>query len=142
LRIGYLIVPKKMTQAFARAKFLVDRQTPLLEQAALADFLSEGHLERHIRRMRRLYARRRQTLTDALARHFGDSAACLGDEAGMHVLVRFDDHGIAARAAANGVRLTNSALYYVGKAPPNEFVLGFSVLSERLIREGARRLAK
>ncbi len=70
------------------------------------------------------------------------NATCLGDEAGMHVLVRFDDHGIAARAAANSVRLTSSALYYVGKAPPNEFVLGFSVLSERLIREGARRLAK
>lgn len=142
LRIGYLIVPKKMVAAFARAKFLVDRQTPVLEQAALADFLSEGHLERHIRRMRRLYGKRRQTLKDALARHFGDGATCLGGEAGMHVLVRFEDGGVAARAAANGVRLTASSLYYVGKAPPNEFVLGFSVLSERLIRDGARRLAK
>jgi GntR family transcriptional regulator / MocR family aminotransferase len=142
LRIGYLIVPKKLAPAFARAKFLVDRQTPVLEQAALADFLREGHLERHIRRMRRLYGKRRQTLKDALARHFGDGAECLGDQAGMHVLTRFDDSGVAARAAANGVRLNGSGLYYLGKAPPNEFVLGFSVLSERLIREGVRRLAK
>ena len=65
-----------------------------------------------------------------------------GDEAGMHVVVRFDDAGVAARAAVNRVHLTPSAMYYLGKAPANEFVFGFSALGERSIREGVRRLAR
>jgi GntR family transcriptional regulator/MocR family aminotransferase len=141
LRIGYLIVPKKLAPAFIRAKFLIDRQTPALEQAALADFLREGHLERHIRRMRRIYGKRRKALIEALAHHFGDRVTCFGDQAGMHVNVRFEDREIAARAAERGVHLTSSALYYIGKAPPNEFVMGFSAHNERSIREGVRRLA-
>jgi GntR family transcriptional regulator/MocR family aminotransferase len=142
LRIGYLIAPAKMVKAFVRAKWLVDRQTAMLEQAALADFLREGHLERHIRRMRRLYGTRREALTSSLARHFGSSATCLGEAAGMHVLVRFDDDGVAERAVTNRVQLSGSSMYYLGKAPENEFVFGFSSLGERAIREGVRRLAK
>ena len=67
-------MPPKLAVAFARAKWLADRQTPLLEQATLADFLREGHLERHIRRMRRIYGRRREVLVESLAKHFGDRA--------------------------------------------------------------------
>jgi GntR family transcriptional regulator/MocR family aminotransferase len=141
LRIGYLIAPPKLVKQFVRAKWLVDRQTAMLEQAALADFLREGHLERHIRRMRRLYGARREALISSLARHFGDRAECLGDAAGMHVLVRFQDDGLGARALANRVQLNSSAIYYLGKAPENEFVFGFSTLGERAIREGIRRLA-
>jgi GntR family transcriptional regulator / MocR family aminotransferase len=141
LRIGYVIVPPKLASAFDRAKWLTDRQTPLVDQATLADFLREGHLERHIRRMRRIYGRRRQVLVEALAKHFGSSAAVLGDDAGMHVLVRFEDETIAGRALANKVTLADSSLYYLGAAPRNEFVFGFSSLNERAIREGIRRLA-
>jgi len=142
LRIGYLIAPPKLVTAFARAKWLTDRQTPFLEQAVLADFLREGHLERHIRRMRRLYARRREVLVEALARYFGDKAQVLGDDAGMHVVVRFDDDGVAARAETNRVQLASAAPYYTGKAPRNEFIFGFSTVTERTIREGIRRLAR
>jgi GntR family transcriptional regulator / MocR family aminotransferase len=141
LRIGYVIAPPRLMKAFVRAKWLADRQTAVLEQAVLADFLREGHLDRHIRRMRRLYGRRRAALVDALERHFGDRVQVLGDNAGMHVVVRFDDDGVAARAEANRVQIESSAMYYVGKAPRNEFVFGFSCLGERAIREGVRRLA-
>jgi GntR family transcriptional regulator/MocR family aminotransferase len=141
LRIGYVVAPGKLVAAFTRAKWLADRNTPMLEQAALADFLREGHLERHIRRMRRLYGQRREVLVDSLARHFGPRAAVLGDPAGMHVLVRFADDSIAERAARNKVQITNAGAYYLGKAPRGEFVLGFSAMGERSIREGVRRLA-
>lgn len=141
LRVGYVIVPPALVPVFTRAKWLSDRQTPVLEQAALADFLREGHLERHIRRMRRLYGRRREVLVESLQRHFGDAAQIIGDPAGMHLLVRFDDERIAERARRNKVQLVSSAAYYLSKAPPNEFVLGFSSLGERTIREGVKRLA-
>jgi GntR family transcriptional regulator/MocR family aminotransferase len=140
LRIGYVITPPKLAETFARAKWLTDRQTPLLEQATLAAFLGEGHLERHVRRMRRLYGRRRAVLVEALAKHFGAQAHVLGDDAGMHALVRFDGAPVAERALANKVALADSAQYYLGTPPPNEFVFGFSSLAERAIREGIRRL--
>src|SRR5262249_2045655 len=59
LRIGYLVVPPDLVGPFTAAKWMADRHTTLLEQAALADFIEEGHLDRHIRRMRRIYQRRR-----------------------------------------------------------------------------------
>jgi GntR family transcriptional regulator/MocR family aminotransferase len=142
LRVGYLIVPAALAPTFRRAKWLSDRNTPILEQAALADFLSEGHLERHIRRMRRIYAGRRAALVEALLRHFGSRATVLGDAAGMHAFARIDDDSIAERALRNKVQLRSARDYYLGAAPANEFVFGFATLGERAIREGVKRLAQ
>jgi GntR family transcriptional regulator / MocR family aminotransferase len=141
LRIGYIVVPSGLVEPFARAKWHADRHTTLLEQAALADFLHDGHLERHVRRMRRLYKRRREVLMEALGRHFGDQVEVLGDEAGMHVVVRFASTGLAARASRNQVHLASTTPYYVSGAPGNEYIIRFSAVGERAIREGVRRLA-
>ena len=84
-----MIAPPSLVARVRRAKWLADRQTPVPEQAALADFISEGHLERHIRRMRRIYGVRRDALVESLQRHFGDRVQIRGDAAGMHLLVRF-----------------------------------------------------
>ena len=142
LRIGYVIVPPSLIARMRRAKWLADRQTPVPEQAALADFIAEGHLERHIRRMRRRYGARRNALVESLQRYFGDRVAIRGDAAGMHVLARFQDaERIAERAAATKVQLVSSAACYLTDPPRNEFILGFSSIGERSIREGIRRLA-
>ena len=142
LRIGYLIVPKILAARFRRAKWLADRQTPVPEQAALADFIAEGHLERHIRRMRRIYGARRDALVESLERHFGDAVQIRGDAAGMHLLVHFQDARITEKAAAAKVQLVSSAASYLTTSPPGEFILGFSAIGERCIREGIRRLAE
>ena len=141
LRIGYVVAPQRLVAALQRAKWLADRHTSLPDQAALTDFIREGHLERHIRRMRRLYGRRRQVLVESLARHFGAGAQVRGDAAGMHLLVKFDDERIAERAAANKVLLMSASAYYLTKAPRAEFIFGFSSIGERTIREGVKRLA-
>ena len=142
LRLGYVIVPRDLVRPFTRAKSLADRATPMLEQAALADFKREGHLERHIRRMRRLYRRRREALLEEMARHFGDSATVQGDAAGMHALVKFEARDIAARAARQGVRLISAAPYYASGRAPGEFIISFAATPERTLAEGIRRLAK
>jgi GntR family transcriptional regulator/MocR family aminotransferase len=142
LRIGYVIAPPGLVPRFRRAKWLADRHTPVPEQAALADFISEGHLERHVRRMRRIYGERRNALVESLQRHFGDRVTIYGDAAGMHVLVRFDDEKIAEKAAAAKVQLVGSASCYLTAAPRGEFIVGFSSTGERSIREGIRRLAE
>ncbi len=145
LRIGYIIAPPGLVPALQRAKWLADRHNPVAEQAALADFIAEGHLERHIRRMRRVYGSRRAALVESLERHFGDRVSIRGDQAGMHVLVHFEDRlegrGIAERAAAAKVQLNSSAECYLTTPPDGEFIIGFSSVSERVIREAIRRLA-
>ena len=142
LRIGFVVVPRDLIVPFTRAKSIADRYTPTLEQAALAEFIHDGHLERHIRRMRRLYQRRREALIDALDRHFGGNAIVRGDAAGMHTLVRFAARDIAARAERQRVRLHSADAYYLSGRSPNEFIVGFSAIDERTLIAGIRRLAR
>jgi GntR family transcriptional regulator/MocR family aminotransferase len=142
LRIGYLIVPKDLIRPFTIAKWMADRHTTFLEQAALAEFMTEGHFERHIRRMRRVYKERRDVLLDALSRHFGDGATVRGEAAGLHLTVRFGGgHGVKQRAERAGVHLAGTGLYYANKPAANEFIFGFAATGERTLREGVRRLA-
>jgi GntR family transcriptional regulator / MocR family aminotransferase len=142
LRIGYVIAPPSLAPRLRRAKWLADRQTPVPEQAALADFIAEGHLERHIRRMRRIYGQRREALVEALDRYFGDRVQIRGDAAGMHLLVQFRDENIADHAAAAKVQLITSKACYLTTPPAGEFILGFSSIGERSIREAIKRLAE
>jgi GntR family transcriptional regulator / MocR family aminotransferase len=146
LRVGYLVAPRALARVFARAKWLADRQTPMIEQRVLADFINEGHLERHLRRMRTLYARRRQALVRALGTHFGDRVTILGENAGMSLMIRLrgklDDDEVTRRARLAGVGLVSARLYYLVESRRDEFLLGYAGLSERRIQEGVRRLAK
>jgi GntR family transcriptional regulator / MocR family aminotransferase len=149
LRVGYLVAAPSLARILARAKWLADLHTPSIEQRVLADFINEGHLERHLRRMRTLYDNRRHTLVRALENHFGDRVTVLGENAGMSLMIRLrselDDDEIERRALASGVGLVGARLYYLGEERPantGEFLLGYAGLTERRIREGARRLAK
>ena len=141
LRIGYLVLPDDLVAPFTRAKWLTDRHTPVLEQAALADFLADGHLDRHVRRMRRIYKARRDVLVDELARAFGGDMRIAGDAAGMHLTARFRGRPLAARAERHGVHLRSTASYYLATPPANEFLFGFAAVGERTIREAVRRLS-
>jgi len=142
LRIGYVVVPSSLVGPFKRAKWIADRHTPLLEQAALAEFLREGLLERHIRRMRKLYGKRRQVLVDALHKHFAERVQIYGEAAGMHLMARFEDNDLAARAARHKVQLVSASDYYLQAEDRNEYLFGFSSLGERSLREGIKRLAR
>jgi GntR family transcriptional regulator/MocR family aminotransferase len=145
LRVGYLVVPPELIAPFTVAKWMADRHTPLVEQAALADFIIEGHLERHIRRMRRLYKRRRDAMLDALDHHFGSRAVVRGDAAGLHMTVGFTGvPDLCARAKRCGVHISSSNIYYSAtpkRGRATEYILGFSAVSERTIRESIKRLA-
>ncbi len=145
LRLGYLVIPEALVPIFRKAKWLNDRQSPMLEQYALADFIKDGHLERHIRKMRRLYDRRRRVLVESLRKEFGDDAEIRGENAGMHVLIRFkskmNDAEMIRRAADHDVNLLSSVEYYLLKPRRGEFIFGYANLSESKIREGIQRLS-
>lgn len=146
LRIGYLVVPKSLVMVFTYAKRLTDRHSPMLEQQVLTDFINEGCLERHIRRMRKLYDRRRQVLMQALEENLGDRVTILGENAGMHLMVQFQTNltaqEVVVASAARGVKLITAERYYLQNPGKCEFVLGYTNLSEAEIREGVSRLAQ
>jgi GntR family transcriptional regulator/MocR family aminotransferase len=146
LRIGYLVVPKSLVSVVAHAKRLTDRQSPMLEQQVLTDFINEGDLERHIRRMRKLYDHRRQVLIQALRENLGDRVTILGENAGIHLMVRlhtdFSEQEVVAKAAKRGVELVAAQRYYLAGNGTSEFVLGYSNLTEEKINEGVYRLAQ
>jgi GntR family transcriptional regulator/MocR family aminotransferase len=145
LRLGYLVVPRSLRAVVIAAKAFCDRQSPALEQRALADFIAEGNFERHIRRMRVAYRERRAALLDALQRHIGVRAQVVGDSAGMHLVVRLDgvdDATLVPRARRAGVVLKSTRPHYLGSAPGGEFVFGFAEHSIETIQEGVKRLAR
>jgi GntR family transcriptional regulator/MocR family aminotransferase len=144
LRIGYLVVPERMATVFTKAKVLADRQAPMMEQYALADFINEGHMERHIRKMRVVYEKRRNATVETLKEVFGDRVAVLGENSGMSVLVRFntdlEDQQVIELGRAQKVGIITAAPCYYEGYEPGEFLLGYSNLNEEEIREGIRRL--
>lgn len=146
LRIGYLVLPKSLASVFARAKWLSDRHLPLLEQQVLTDFIEEGHLERHIRKMRAVYDKRRQILVKALKTHFGERATILGEKAGIHLMVRLhtplSDEQMIQCAAQVGVGILSAAPHYLKPHPKGEFIFGYGELTEQQLEEGIRLLAQ
>ena len=117
LRIGYLVVPESWIHLFRDAKWLCDRATPLLEQDDLTDWIVEGHFERHVRRMRKLYNLRRQVLIKAFEQYFGARVTILGANAGIHVMARIDtalsDRIVIEKAAAIGIGLISAKEYFI-----------------------------
>jgi len=147
LRVGYMVVPDTLLEAFRRAKWLTDRGTPTLEQEALADFIAEGYFERYLRRARSRNAERRAALLDALAEHFGERVEVVGENAGIHVLVWLRGvpmsrvPSLIERAAKAGVGVYGTATTYLEAPREAALLMGYAALSERQIRAGIRGLA-
>jgi GntR family transcriptional regulator/MocR family aminotransferase len=145
LRLGYLVLPAPILPIFLKAKELVDRGAPTLTQAAVADFISEGHFERHLRRLRKEYGRRRKTLVEALDTYLPGLVDYSDVEAGLHIMVFLPadqvEEWIVSAAASLGVGVyPGSAFYLEGPSRPS-LLLGFSGLGTPEIVEGVRRLA-
>ena len=146
LRIGYLVLPQSLIALFARAKWLSDRSLPSLEQQVLADFIEQGHIDRHIRKMRSLYDLRRQALVQALKANFGEKAKILGEKAGLHLMVRLQTHltdeEIIQRAARVGVGMMSAQPSYLNVNCAGELIFGYSELTQEQIQKGISRLAQ
>ncbi len=153
LRIGYLIAPKSLVPAFTSAKWLCDRHTATLEQETLAEFISTGMYERHLRHVRRRNAARRNALLDAVHKHLGDRVEVTGAGAGAHVVLwpakRISETAVAEQAALRGVGVYGISRYYLARSGENgsrssrsALMLGYSSIREQQIREGIRRLSE
>lgn len=143
LRLGYLVVPPELVDAFAAARAVVDRHSPLLEQATLADFIGEGHLSRHIRRMRVLYAERQAVLTSA-TRGFSNLLEVHPCETGMHLLgllpEGIDDRYISQQLAVAGITAPPLSAYRLQPCSRGGLVLGYAAVNSDKIYQAARRM--
>jgi GntR family transcriptional regulator/MocR family aminotransferase len=146
LRLGYMVVPEHLVPAFAAIRRLTDNHPSTLVQPALAEFIEDGSLTAHIRRMRALYAERQALLLEAAARHLGDRLMLKPAEAGMHLVGYLppgtDDRAIAARAGERGVEVTPLAALYQGEADRSGLLLGYAGLTSSEIENGMRALAR
>ncbi|MBZ0186351.1 MAG: PLP-dependent aminotransferase family protein [Candidatus Obscuribacterales bacterium] len=140
LRLGYLVVPEDLIDVFSRVKWLADRHSSLLQQQVLADFISEGHLEKHIRRMRALYEKKRRLMIEMLKGLFEEKIRISGDNAGINILIRLEskrsDAELVARARELGVGIASTRQLYMSNAPSGEFLLNYGGIEEEQIIEG------
>jgi GntR family transcriptional regulator/MocR family aminotransferase len=145
LRLGYLVAPEAVVDAFISARALADRHSPSLEQALVSEFLSEGHFARHVRRMRALYAERQGALVSAARRELAGVLDVGPAEAGMHLVgwlpKKAVDREVSRKAADAGVSAPAVSLYAMGPHAPPGLLLGYAAVNGRQIRDGIRKLA-
>jgi GntR family transcriptional regulator / MocR family aminotransferase len=144
LRLGWLVVPRHLVGAVAEAKVLADRGSPVIDQLTVADFLTHGEFDRHLRRMRPVYRQRRDALLRALREQVPDLEPA-GIAAGLHLVAwlppDLDEAGLVAAAARHGLGVYGVRPYRMADEGPGGLIFGYATLSERTIAEGIRVLA-
>ena len=147
VRLGWMVVPAQLVEPVIAMKSLTDNNTPGLIQLAFAEFISAGHLQRHIHRVRKRHGVKRQVLMQAVEKHLGNRATLIGSGAGIHVLLKL--HTISAdqlpvlihQCAEQQVGVYSSEGYYMTPPTEAELILGYASLTEAQIRTGVKRLA-
>lgn len=144
LRLGWLVVPGRLLDPVTSQKRLADLGSNHLDQHALANYLDSGQLDRHLRRMRATYRKRRDALLAALATHLPE-ARVHGIAAGLHATVELpshhDEHAIAAAARRQGIALTTMTAYRLDSTGPPTLLLGYAQHPEPTINAGIAALA-
>jgi GntR family transcriptional regulator / MocR family aminotransferase len=160
LRLGYALVPPQLAESWRACRELMDIHSCVFTQAAMASCLASGAFERHVRRMRRVYAARRAALLGALAAAFGTAfgpafgadVEVMGEAAGLHIALRFGlprfkalrfDEGTVSRIASAGALVYPAARYAFAPFPGIEriLLLGYGNLDEEAIGRGVAALA-
>jgi GntR family transcriptional regulator / MocR family aminotransferase len=139
LRLGWMVLPGALAGAIADERGWADGGSPALDQLALASFIDRGELDRHLRRMRLRYRRRRDRLVAALGEHLPDNEVG-GAAAGLHVTVALapdaDVDAVLARASARGVGVF--ATHHAGRPL---LLVGYANIAEEAIEPAVRALA-
>jgi GntR family transcriptional regulator / MocR family aminotransferase len=140
MRLGWIVCPAALAEAIAHEKDLEDRGSPWLDQLALATLIQSGRYDRHLRRMRTSYARRRATLVDALTEH-APQVELHGLAAGFHAVAHLPDSlsepAVISAARARAIGLYGMSRYRSsGATSPPQLVLGFGNLREGAIAQG------
>lgn len=146
LRLGYMILPEKLVEPALTIKKESSMNSPLLQQFALARFISDGSLERHISRMKKVYKEKRERLIKLLDKLFGESIELCGDAAGLYLTAAFKNLDISSsrsREAIKAEALTIDLVENHAIEPglhKDKMLLGFGHLTLPELEEAVTRL--
>ncbi len=145
LRLGWLVAPDRLVTGLAAAKLAADMGAPMLDQLTLAELIDRGELDRHLRRMRPIYRRRRDVLLEALARHL-PALHPVGASAGLHLLTwlpaDLDEERILAGALDAEIAINGLAPRWLRPGGRGGLIFGYGGIAEEAIDVGIRRLAE
>ncbi len=149
LRLGWVVVPESLVDPIVRLRKVEDVHVPVTEQIAFARFLASGGFERHVRRMRRRYRKRRERVLEILVQH-APAATAIGVSAGLRVLLQLPSPGPSAeafvrRGADRSIELFPvGPCYHAGQSPDGRdgLVLGYAALPEHDFDPGLRALGE
>lgn len=143
LRLGYIVAPDCLVKPLIGARALMGRGSPLTEQHVITAYMREGYFETHIRRIRSIYAERRQVLIDALRAELPELRIQPTDQ-GMHIVVWLPDgpNDVAVAAAANraGIALRAISPMCSGDLQLSGLMLGFGGFTSEQLREAVGKL--
>lgn len=146
LKLGCLVVPPDLVDVFTSGRILSGSQSPLIDQAILAEFIAEGHFARHVRRMRTLYEERQQILVEEVKRKLSGLVEMNADDAGMHLVGwlpdYLDDREVREKAALQNVRFQSISDSSINKYPRNGLVFGYAAFDAKQIKRGVGKLTK
>jgi GntR family transcriptional regulator/MocR family aminotransferase len=147
LRLGYVVVPEPLVRPFSVGVSELYRGGQLIIQAALTEFIAEGHLAVHVRRMRTIYAERQAVMCTALRQELGDHIALRGGDAGMHMIVTLPktcrDVAIGQEALKQDIiaRPLSQYYYHQARGLPG-LVLGYGSVRTGDVKTASERLAR
>ena len=146
LRLAWVVPPSHLIDDVEDVLLVTGVTPPTLDQVAMASFIDDAALERHLRSMRRRYRAKRTVLVDELGTHLPEVRVS-GTEAGLHVLAWLpggaDEHATAMRARRAGVGLHELHRHCTTRAPsPPALLLGFALPTESELRAAAKLLAE
>lgn len=130
IRLGYMVIPPQLVDAFKSGLYELQRPGQVMIQAALADFMEEGHFTSHIRRLKQAYAERRRLLQAALVSIMDVGARLSPVDSGLHLVVEFDinidDTHVAKMAASQNLRVYPLSHYCFGNQPEKGLIIGYA----------------
>ena len=146
LRVGYVVLPATLIDAFVGFRYRTDFRNSSFDQAVLCDFIVDGHLARHLRKMRNLYAERLETLMEGARQHLDGLLEISNVRAGLYTIGylknRMNSRQAEKLAAAQDVEVLAVDRCTLRRPDPNALLLGFGGFDELAISQGLIRLAK
>jgi len=146
LRLGYIVAPPALREAFRAVKWLADRGSAPLEQQAVASLLESGAYESTRRRSVRALTAKRDAMVAAIDAHFDGEVIASGASSGTHIFLRFtriraESSGLIEVARAHGVHVYSGRPYFQHPPRTATLILGYTTVAIDEIDEGVKRLA-
>lgn len=145
LRLGFAVLPKTLQEKWRHYRNFMDVQNPVLEQAALAEFLHTRKMDKHVQQMRRVYSEKRKVLLRSVADTFQNLVLPWGDASGLHVALQFSGmefgEAFIHECRNTGIRIASVAQYCpMQDCHKDKLLLGYGHLSHAQIQEGIKAL--